>query len=199
MKPDEIILTPELSRQVAELYHDMESAYDKTAKALGFSCSDCPDNCCDSFFLHYTYLEWFYLWQGLNTLDESQRQIISHKAEKYVQESKAALVRGERPILMCPLNKDGLCSLYTHRLMICRLHGVPSTFIRPDGQRISFPGCFRCQEHNGQDNIVPALDRTQFFRRMVELEIGLLGQKRMTVPKMKLTIAQMIVKGPPIF
>jgi hypothetical protein len=47
--------------------------------------------------------------------------------------------------------------------------------------------------------MVPPLDRTQFFRRMVELEIGLLGKKRMTVPKVKLTIAQMIVKGPPVF
>jgi hypothetical protein len=199
MKADEILLKPELSRQMAELYHDMEAAYDNTANALGFSCSGCPDNCCDSYFLHYTYIEWLYLWQGLKSLDASLRQIISDKAAKYVVESEAALAREERPIIMCPLNKDGLCALYSHRLMICRLHGVPSVFTRPDKQKISFPGCFRCQEHTGADSLVPPLDRTRFFKRMVNLEIGLLGQKRMSVPKVKLTIAQMIVKGPPSF
>jgi len=124
-------------------------------------------------------------------------QIIYQKAEKYARECKEALAKGKRPIIMCPLNKDGLCALYSHRLMICRLHGVPSVFTRPDKQKISFPGCFRCQEHTEADTVVSPLDRTQFFRRMVDLEMGLLGQKRMSLPKVKLTIAQMIVKGPP--
>ena len=64
MKTDEIVLTPEFAQQVADLYHDMESAYDRTAKSLDFSCSGCPDNCCDSFFLHHTNTEWAYLWHG---------------------------------------------------------------------------------------------------------------------------------------
>jgi Fe-S-cluster containining protein len=197
MKPAEVVLTPEFSRQVAELYHDMEAAYYKTAGSLQFSCSGCPDNCCDSYFLHHTYTEWSYLWQGLKILENSQRQSITEQAKKYVLESEAVLARGQRPIIMCPLNRDGLCSLYSHRLMICRLHGVPATFIRPDGQKINFPGCFRCQEQIAADNSVVPLDRTQFFRRLVDLEIGLLGHRRMTAPKVKLTIAQMIVKGPP--
>ena len=134
----------------------------------------------------------------MKSLDNSQLQNITAKAADYVLESEAMLGRGERPVLMCPLNRDGLCSLDSHRLMICRLHGVPSAFLRPDGQKISFPGCFRCQEYTGTGKKVPSLDRTQFFRRMVDLEIGLLGQKRMSVPKVKLTIAQMIVKGPPV-
>jgi hypothetical protein len=41
------------------------------------------------------------------------------------------------------------------------------------------------------------MDRTNFFRRLVELELGLLGQKRGSAPKVKLTLAQMIVQGPP--
>jgi Fe-S-cluster containining protein len=197
MKTVEIKLKPEFSRQVAELYRDMEAAYDQTAKALNFSCSGCPDNCCDSYFLHHTYTEWLYLWQGLKALGKSQLQIITEKAKKYVIESKTALAKGKRPIIMCPMNTDGLCSLYSYRLMICRLHGVPATFTRPDGQKLNFPGCFRCQEQIPADNSVASLDRTQFFRRLVELEIGLLGQGRMAAPKVKLTIAQMIVKGPP--
>ena len=198
MKTDEAVLKPEFSRKVAELYHDMEAAYDKTAKALDFSCSGCPDNCCDSYFLHHTYTEWIYLWQGLKKLEASQLQVITEKAKEYVLESEAVLARGERPVIMCPLNREGLCALYSHRPMICRLHGVPATFMRPDGQKINFPGCFRCQEHIHADNSVAPLDRTQFFRRLVELEIGLLGQGRIKVPKVKLTIAQMIVKGMPV-
>jgi hypothetical protein len=197
MSKAKVELKPESVKQVAELYRDMEAAYDHTAKELDFSCSGCPDNCCDSYFLHHTYTEWAYLWQGLKTLDNSQLQNITEKAANYVIESRAALARGERPIIMCPLNSEGLCVLYTYRLMICRLHGVPATFTRPDGQKPEFPGCFRCQEKLSGENSGTPLDRTQFFRRLVELEIGLLGDRRMSAPRVKLTIAQMIVKGPP--
>lgn len=199
MKKDKNILKPEFARSVAELYHDMEAAYGQTAKALGFSCSGCPDNCCDSYFMHHTYTEWAYLWQGLKTLEKGELQAITAKAAQYVSESEAALARGERPIIMCPLNIAGLCSLYSYRLMICRLHGVPASFTRPDGQKLDFPGCFRCQEHIAAGNSGTPLDRTQFFRKLVGLEISLLGHRRMTAPKVKLTIAQMIVNGPPAF
>ena len=197
MKTAENILKPEFAQKVAALYHDMETGYDQTAKALDFSCSGCPDNCCDSFFLHHTYTEWAYLWHGLKTLDADQLEIINEKAAKYVVESEAALVQGKRPIIMCPLNMDGLCSLYPYRLMICRLHGIPATFTRPDGKKLEFPGCFRCQELISTDKSIAPLDRTQFFRRLVELELELLAHKRTAAPKVKLTIAQMIVKGPP--
>ena len=197
MKKDKAILKPEFARLVAGLYHDMEVAYDQTAKALCFSCSGCPDNCCDSYFMHHTYTEWAYLWHGLKTLEKSQLQNISENAARYVLESEAALARGEQPVVMCPLNSDGLCSLYPYRFMICRLHGVPAAFTRPDGQKLDFPGCFRCQEQTSADIQIAPLDRTRFFQRLVQLEIDLLGHRRMTAPKVKLTIAQMIVMGPP--
>lgn len=198
MNRDKIVLKPESVEQVAELYRDMETAYDHTAKVLGFSCSGCPDNCCDSYFLHHTYTEWAYLWQGLNALQDSQLRNITEKAGSYVVESEAALASGERPMIMCPLNSGGLCVLYSHRMMICRLHGIPATFTRPDGQKPDFPGCFRCQEQFSGESTDAPLDRTQFFKRLVELEVGLLVHRRMTAPRVKLTIAQMIVKGPPV-
>lgn len=198
MKTAEVILKPVAVKQVAKLYHDMEVAYGQTAKALDFSCAGCPDNCCDSFFEHHTYTEWAYLWLGLKTLEDSRLQALTDQASHYVTASKRAMAHDERPLTMCPLNTDGLCSLYPYRLMICRLHGVPTAFRRPDGQIVNFPGCFRCQEHVlSADSVVP-LDRTPFFKRLVELEINLLSNRITPAPKVKLTIAQMILKGPPV-
>ena len=199
MKINAMALTSEFTEKAANLYHDMEVAYDRAAKDLDFSCSGCPDNCCDSFFLHYTYTEWAYLWHGLKTLDDNMLKTITEKASAYVIESEASLEKGERPIIMCPLNSEGLCALYPYRMMICRLHGVPTTFTKPDNQQLHFPGCYRCQEHISTKNALAPLDRTQFFQRLVNLEIELLGNRKRTAPKMKLTIAQMIVKGPPKF
>ena len=58
-------IAPDLSKKIADLYRRMEEAYDKVAVSLNFSCAGCPDNCCDSFFQHHTYIEWAFLWEGL--------------------------------------------------------------------------------------------------------------------------------------
>jgi len=108
----DVILTPEFARKVAELYRDMETAYDRTAADLGFSCAGCPDNCCDSYFLHHTHTEWAYLWHGLSELGEERLRAITEKASIYAVEAEMTLARGERPVIMCPLNAEGLCSLY---------------------------------------------------------------------------------------
>ena len=197
----EIVLPPELSRELAAIYADLQSGYDELAAEIGLTCQGCPDNCCDSYFLHHTYCEWAYLWQGLRELEEEQRATIVERAETYVEESRAQLARHERPQIMCPLNMDGLCSLYQHRMLVCRMHGIPATMTRPDGQSMRFPGCFRCQEvvkerYAGPDD-APAMDRTPLFQRMVAVESRLLGDKRHLMPRVKLTIADMIVQGPP--
>jgi len=197
MNTDEGVLLPEFSQKVATLYTEMEEAYDGTAQTINLTCMDCPDNCCDSYFLHHTYTEWAYLWEGLNELAAHRLEVILAKAGEYVLQSETVLARGKRPIIMCPLNEDGLCAIYSHRMMICRLHGVPSTFTRPDGHTLQFPGCFRCQEITRDKTPAAPMDRTEFFRRLVELELELLGKYRATGPKVKLTLARMIVQGPP--
>ena len=197
MKRDKGLLPLEFAEQVTSLYRDMEKAYDSVAATLDFSCSGCPDNCCDSFFLHHTYTEWAYLWQGLSALGDRQLEEIREKSGASLAATEDALARGKRPTVMCPLNSDGRCILYPYRLMICRLHGVPSAFTRPDGRRMEFPGCFRCQEQLASETPGAVLDRTEFFRRLVELEMQLLGGRQRVLPKVKLTIAQMIVQGPP--
>jgi hypothetical protein len=100
---------------------------------------------------------------------------------------------------MCPLNDNGLCQLYEYRLMICRMHGVPNSFVRPDGKRISFPGCFRCQELGLDLEEVPVLERTRFYQELASLEIAFAGSKSKDLSKVNLTLAEMLVKGPPQF
>jgi len=191
------LISAELSKKIANLYARMESAYDEVAGDLEFSCTGCSDNCCDSFFMHHTYLEWAYLWVGLRQLTPERLTAIEKRARQYVLESERLLGRGERPQLMCPLNEKGLCTLYAHRLMICRMHGVPSRMTRPDGQIMEFPGCFRCQELVASRERVAAVDRTGLYQELAGMERELLSRQRRMLPRIKLTIAQMIVKGPP--
>ncbi|MCL2340816.1 MAG: hypothetical protein FWC49_03820 [Proteobacteria bacterium] len=197
----ELFLPPELSCEIGEIYDSMVTVYDEVARKIPLTCTGCPDNCCDSYFLHHTYCEWAYLWEGIRALDNDRLDRIMQRASDYVNTSRQLIARGERPQLMCPLNESGLCGLYSHRLMICRTHGVPATLTRPDGQLLHFPGCFRCQEivvgnyQNATD--APTMDRTVLYQRLAQLESRFLGDRRGVMPKIKLTIAEMIVNGPP--
>ncbi len=197
----ELFLPPELSCEIGEIYDSMEVAYDEVASAIALTCDGCPDNCCDSFFLHYTYCEWAYLWEGIRALEDDKLDAIMQRAKDYVEQSRLMIARGERPQIMCPLNEEGRCGLYSHRLMICRTHGVPATLTRPDGQLLRFPGCFRCQEIVSTafsiETDAPAMDRTILYKRLAQLESRFLGDKRGLMPKIKMTIAEMIVSGPP--
>ena len=198
----EIVLPPELSREIAEIYQAMQEDYEVIASEVTLTCQGCSDNCCDSYFLHHTYCEWAYLWQGIRHLDDESLDRIMVRAEEYVRKSAEVLATGERPQLQCPLLDDkGLCSLYQHRMLICRMHGIPATLTRPDGQPLRFPGCFRCQEivadKYEQEVDAPAMDRTLLFRRLVALESRLMGEKRHLYPRVKKSIADMIVEGPP--
>lgn len=197
----ELFLPPELSQEIAEIYASMVADYDHVANTIALTCTGCPDNCCDSYFLHYTYSEWAYLWEGIRALDDQTLDRIMDRARHYQEQSRLAISRKQRPQVMCPLNNDGLCGLYQHRLLICRTHGVPATLTRPDGQLLRFPGCFRCQEiveeQYENETDAPAMERTILYRRMAQLESRFLGDKRQLYPKVKMTITEMIVNGPP--
>jgi Fe-S-cluster containining protein len=200
-KQKEILLPPELSREISEIYQAMQEGYEKVAEDIILTCKDCLDNCCDSYFQHHTFSEWAYLWEGLRQLDGETLDSITERAKEYVRQSADVLAIGKRPQLMCPLNEDGLCALYQHRMLICRMHGIPATLTRPDGQSMRFPGCFRCQQIVGnnyeQETDAPAMDRTLLFRRLAALESRLMGDRRHLYPRVKKTIADMIVEGPP--
>jgi len=187
----------DLLQQLATVYEDMEKAYKQVAVLLDFSCEGCPDNCCDSFFLHYTYIEWCYLWEGFSALPQDKQAQYRDRARKYIRNSEQAFAKGKEPAEMCPINENGRCSLYKHRLMICRLHGIPASMTSPNGQSKKFPGCFRCQELTEGQTSLPTMDRTKFFRTMVQLEQALLANQPQKLPRGKMTLAEMLVKGPP--
>ncbi len=184
-------------RKLDALYGRMASVYADTSAKIGLSCEGCEENCCTSYFQHHTYVEWTYLWHGLNQLPEDKRNEYIRRSEDYVHNTKAMLDNGMRPKIMCPLNDDGLCGVYKHRLMICRMHGVVNTLRQPNGRQLSFPGCFKCQELTKDMDNVPVVDRTPLYKELVGLEMGLLGNKIRTLPKVDLTLAEMIVMGPP--
>ena len=176
------------------LYAEMEAAYDKVATLLEFSCRDCPDNCCDSYFQHHTYIEWAYLRQGFAALPAERQEEYRRRAHEALRLYQEALAKGERPQVMCPVNDNGRCGLYQHRLLICRLHGVPASLTSPNGQQHQFPGCFRCQELTAGKSNVTTMDRTRFFKTMVSLEQAFLHGR--ALPKVRMTLAAMLVSEP---
>lgn len=196
----EVILPEILVRELAAIHRELQDEYEKVAKELDFSCTGCPDNCCDSYFLHHTYAEWAYLWIGFRQLDAARQEALEGRCRSWLEQCDRAMAMGERPQVMCPLNEDGLCMLYEHRLLVCRTHGVPARMTRPDGREMQFPGCFRCQEiievdYPGQQP--PTVVRTPLFHKLAVLENDLLEGKRHLLPKLRITIAEMLVKGPP--
>lgn len=194
-----LTLSTELAATMAALYSDMESAYDRVAEQVDHNCEGCPDNCCDSYFTHHTYIEWAYLRLGLAELSEERRRRVSVRAAACLESYGQALNHGQRPQIMCPLNEDGRCTLYRYRLMVCRTHGVPATMTRPDGRVIRFPGCFRCQQRieTRPGGHLPVMERTPLLRRLVDLEQRFVGGRRAGAPRLAMTIAEMVVGGPP--
>ncbi|MCF8038140.1 MAG: hypothetical protein K9K79_02390 [Desulfohalobiaceae bacterium] len=186
-----------LFSQLELLYAEMEEQYEQVARSIGLDCRDCSDNCCLSYFQHHTYIEWAYLWHGLKKLPEKTRESYLQKARDYLVHQDQALGEGRTPEIMCPLNDRGLCAMYEYRLMICRFHGVPNQVMMPDRSLRKFPGCIVCQQKSRGMSKIPFLDRTPYYIRLVELERKLRKGTAKTLPKVNLTLAEMLVQGPP--
>ena len=165
----------------------MDDAYNVSAGKNGFVCRGCDDNCCRSFFYHYTLLEYAYLLEGLKGLDQKSR-------DKVLKRTKEVAKKQTGPEkAMCPLNSDGACILYDQRPMICRLHGIPHILQSPAGVIVPGPGCADFVRQGGSSTASP-LDRTPLYRQMSALE-KILRQTAGADLKFKMTIAQMIVEA----
>ncbi|VEN72735.1 conserved hypothetical protein [Candidatus Desulfarcum epimagneticum] len=172
----------------------MDEKYHEAAQASGFECQGCRDNCCMTHFYHHTFLEYFYLIQGYDRLDDETRRLVlkkavdaRQKAEAFENEKKDA-----RPRIMCPVNIEGRCALYERRPMICRLHGVACEMRR--GPRVlKGPGCgeFDVQSKESKGGKHAVLDRTPLYMEMARLEKSV--RQSFGLPsKIKMTVAEMI-------
>lgn len=175
---------------LADLFSRMEKSYTAVADAYGFKCSGCADNCCLTRFYHHTLLEFLYLHSGYSKLPEKERAQLRQRAARVNQAIERADARGETIRVMCPLNLEGLCTLYSYRPMICRLHGIPNQMTRPGGSPVRGPGCGDFDRQCGHQRYLP-FDRTPIYAEMAVNEKALRSKLGFNA-KIKMTIARII-------
>ena len=181
--------------RLAEIYGEMDRAYDEVAGLYGFSCTGCVDNCCLTRFYHHTAIEYAYLVRSFTALPRSLRSGCMDRALAYNREMKR--VRAEKGSFsrMCPLNENGLCLLYSSRPMICRLHGIPHELAPPGRAKTYGAGCGAFEAQCGKGVYHP-FDRTPFYAAMADLErrfkeaAGISGKVRMTVAEMLESVSE---------
>jgi len=153
------------------LLDEMQAAYDEVAAHYDkFSCMGCTDNCCTQRFFHHTLAEYRYLKEGLMEAlktdpDLVRRMLVKARVvtDTYIKEAGT----GEILPLMCPVNFEGLCRLYRHRPMICRLHGLPHRFKKPDGSQERGTGCARFEGAHKTDWTV---NRSKLYTGLAAIE-----------------------------
>jgi len=175
--------------RLQKIFGDMDRSYDIAAQSYGFQCRGCEDNCCLTRFYHHTYLEFLFLRQGFESLEVSARRALRAKALDVCRQLELADIEERAVRLMCPLNIDGLCTLYRYRPMICRLHGIPHELQKPGQPVMHGPGCDAFDRQCSEKPYFK-FDRTRFYFEMARLEnelkqtAGLNGRIRLTIAEM---------------
>lgn len=176
---------------ITGLYADMDATWNETASKYGFKCTGCLENCCESEFYHHTYIEKNFLLSGFLLLPGSNINTALEKAQAECLKRETASKVGKTIRIMCPLNIEGLCSLYSYRPMICRLHGLPHELCRPGAAPVKSPGC-KAGSRMFNRGDYHEFDRTPFYARMAALEMtyrndfGLKGRLKQTIAEMLL-------------
>lgn len=189
-RTDRRILSPFLSK-LSALFDRMDRHYAAASEHYGFVCRGCENNCCRTRFYHHTLVEYYYLRQGFETLDDEQKQKIRHRSGIVDQIHSIADRKGVSSKEMCPLNHEGRCVLYTYRPMICRLHGIPHELHPPGKSLQRHPGCDAFYDRCRPPSYI-GFDRTPFYNEVSMLERNLkvaLGSSQ----KIKMTVAQMLL------
>ncbi len=178
--------------KLSEIYKEIDSEYEKTQKHYdNFSCKDCDDNCCTTVFHHYTFIENLFMIEGFDTVEPERWKVINERAKDYFTQLTKSGHCVTSLKIMCPLNFDGLCSLYEYRPLICRIHGVPSFLQSPHRGKQEWQGCKRFEKLHG-DKIDSFMDRTPYFTKIATLE-GQVRQELTYFQKHRKTIAEMIM------
>ena len=189
---DDRILSVFLDR-LQDIFAAMDREYLRAAAQYQFHCDGCRDNCCLTRFYHHTFLEYFLLLGNFEKMEPRQKNGIIARAEAVCRETALADIKGLPVRLMCPLNADGLCCLYSFRPMICRMHGIPHELQKPGQKVIHGPGCHTFDARCGGRQYVK-FDRTPFYTALAGLEnefkqaAGLAGRIKMTVAEMIISI-----------
>ncbi len=180
--------------ELESLFLSMNEKYDEAACHYGFHCHGCDDNCCMTLFHHHTYVEFFFLKKGLESLSPELRNTIYNRALEVSGTIPECSTKTEPAGTMCPANIGGKCAVYYYRPMICRLHGIPSEWTFPSAtganRTVVSSGCEefvrRCTKKNYYK-----FDRTPFYNRMARLEHELKGHFGLN-KKIKMTVAEII-------
>ena len=178
--------------RLQNIFAEMDRKYGIAAQSYGFQCRGCEDNCCRTRFYHHTYLEYLLIRKGFDNLVSSDRSAIWARAEEVCRQTELADDKGVPVRLMCPLNIDGMCTLYRFRPMICRLHGIPHELQKPGQPVVHGPGCGVFDEQCSEKPYFK-FDRTQFYFEMARLENDFKQAAGLT-GRIKLTIAEMIMR-----
>lgn len=176
--------------RLESLYNKMDEKYNETANYYGFHCGGCEENCCFTRFHHHTFIEYLYIIKGFELLGELIKTEIREKAALVFGQTEELEKSGMPVRLLCPLNYQGLCALYSYRPMICRLHGIPHELVMPGRDKITGPGCWEFSSCCGEKEYI-VFDRTSFYAEMAGLEKefkSLFGISE----KIKLTVAGML-------
>jgi len=177
--------------ELYSVYRAIDKVYAEIASRYDFSCKGCEDNCCNTVFYHYTLIEYFGVLEGFDKLTDAQKTEALRRAKDYVAELNKFRAKEAEMKRMCPLNFDGLCSIYEYRPLICRIHGVPGLLRHPIKGTKYFSGCRRF-ESLFKDQQVQRLDRTEFFTKIATLETRLRTEMDYML-KFQKTIAEMIL------
>jgi Fe-S-cluster containining protein len=184
----------DIIKQAHRLFAGMDHEYQQVAAASGFVCTGCEENCCRSLFYHHTYMEFIILRKGFEGLSRAAQRKIQERATAYVHTLLSASQGTGTEAVMCPLNEEGRCVLYSVRPMICRLHGIPHELKPPGHQIIQGPGCRAFYRQSGNRRTY-CLDRTPFYTQLARLEAEFKHLLALN-QKIKLTVAEMLLKNP---
>ena len=182
-------MTPEIFQHIENLYTQMDKEWSNIADKYSFQCNGCEDNCCQSLFFHYTYIEKAYFMYGFNKLDPYIKKEILILANDYFKKTFKQSENITSLKIYCPVNKNTKCLLYTFRPMICRLHGLPHELTSPGVGLVKSPGC-----NAGIFNDKPYIkfDRTPFYQAMAQIELEFRSKINKT-GRSKQTIAQILL------